>query len=326
MKITTLLALSLSLALSACTAAGPSVAPQAASIKTGARESLRIKLPDFVPGFSTKAALYDDVEEIRFYVDGQGLSSSETEDTETEVDIDLDQLGEGDVSIDDIPANDGDWRIVTAVGLNSEGDEIPAFTAKAVYISDEDSTTDISFSRASLLLGLAFEELIDDDADVLDDLDEDDLEELEDNLIEMLNFDAEANRFRPETGGDWVDPLDYDPLDIAEVIDNGDLLDNNADVEPVGPFDVEVDLDDSSGDELSEDVTITIDDPSSQLVTIPAGTELSAASPDFVVSPGTWTLRALDALGDELGSTEITVDFDGDAEIDNLDDLNIPAS
>lgn len=308
MKAQILIAIALS--LSACATAPLATIPpatQQSAVRSPARESIRVQLP-FATGFRTQLARYQELDQIRFSVSGQGISGSVTNSTDVTVDYDSDVTS---ATLRNIPVENGAWRVVTAVGLDSEGQELHSFTAKAVYRSDDDvSSHTLDFDRTGLLLARGLEVLIaNDETEVLDDLDEDEWLELEDEAGDAADYDDDANHFYNEDG-DFVDPMGYDAGMIAEAIKDGILLEEEVAAAELDTTALSFILEAEDGNGLAGDIVVTLDDPSSryqQFRRLSFEGEFDLED----VTPGIWTLKAYDSTGELLDAAEVEIDMEG---------------
>jgi len=307
-------ALSLTLALGACTPAGlsPSRGPVSALQSplqqiptTAATQTVHFnyKRPVKMPrSFGIRAVNPDDVKYIKLSLVGAGIDGAIYNSGGSNGFIAVVD-GQANTSISGVPMMPGQLRIVTAQGYDAEFNPLPAYVGKGYYISSVDQPqVQIQIDRRYLLVGQALEILLQESPKTLTDL----------NLAAMQAIVDTALGYDPGTVTFSAEPSTFDPRMLADVLRSGKML--NAKTLQTDfraePSNVVLTISTLGGGIFTEAVTLRIDDPNSRVKRI-ALNSTSPQLPGFQVVQGTWNVSILSGEGKVLGTTTVTVNADG---------------
>jgi hypothetical protein len=300
MKIKHLLypALSLSVTLAACTPQhalqAPPSALSAADAVQADQVTQQVSFAYHAPqSFSTQVVDPNAVKFIKLTLVGEGINGSlSTSDFVAVVG------GKATATINKVPIQPGNVRVVTVQGYDENQEPLPAFVGKGYYKSQAgQSTVSLPIDRRRLATGLVLEQLLQSNADVASGLNLDDLQ---------AQIDA-ATGFKNNTF--VIDPLQLNIQALAtQLLANQtptvNDIKNNASLGNVRLY-----VTPRGEGIFTEALTIEVDDPESTAQDIAVN-----ASPQLVslqVAPGVWTARAKKADGTVIGTTPITVTAKG---------------
>lgn len=298
-------ALSLSLTLAACAPQSQPVSPSEITQNQQTEQvQLTVQLPaQLTPEFQTQFVEASTVKYILLSLTGEGVDGTRI-NREGLVPV---EDNTATATINNVPLQAGNLRVVTAQGYDENENPLPAFVAKGYYTSQSGQTQiNIRVDRRGLLIGKILEHLMTDDPDTLQQIS---LNTLVEHIDQMTGFD-------PETGKFTTDPTLFDPVGIAQLLaQNPDATLNEIQNEvqaTAGQLPLSIQT--KGGGIFTEALTLRIDDPNSSVATLPIGTS-SPHTPNLDISQGEWTATLTKQDGTVLGKTSIQVDAEGNVTL-----------
>lgn len=311
MRISTLLALSLSFSLVACQSQLPealsSLSPADNSLRSSGRETLSVDL-SLPAGFFTQFADSSRLAFVRISVAGQGLSGA------VDADGPIFQTVSGSAlaaTISNLTPSEGAIRVVTVQGYDSQQLALPGFELKGWYVSHGGGTSLVSVSRRGFLIGKIIDNLMAAQSPLLSKLD---LSGLQAVLDTLTGYDA-------QTGGFAVSPNRFDLTALINALPADGSLPTAGALSAAalgGTGTANIAYSTPNSKTTAEEVVFSINDPGSRPVALP---RLSAGTGNVSFSgiqPGNWTLEARTQKGQLLTSTTATVGSGGGVSFGNL--------
>ncbi len=321
MKIQHLLSISLSLSLIACQVSAPLVsAPTAntALLQTqpsdqtsdqpvalnhgvslhfaGNTEHLRLQLQ--LPGFRTQLAQPEQLAFVKVTLVGEGIATPITQDGDEYLPVNGDSLN---VTLSNIPTDNGKLRLVRVEGFNASQEPLEAFEASAWYRSQTGVTTvNFTLNRARNLLYDLLYTLLTERVSALNGLDIPALQTL--LLTEVLQYNAQTGEF-------GRDPALFDGAAMADLVTGGQALPTASALadNTVTTQTVQVNVTTTNGANLPNAVRFVLNDPLSKPLMLAEGSASGSMVSFAQVIPGNWLLSAYDTSGNLLQSAAVSV-------------------
>ncbi len=303
MKILVYPTLSLSLLLVSCTPQ-VSVSPPVGSLS--GQDTLRSQSVSFTyiapRSYSTQVVEATAAKFIKLTLVGEGLSGTFSNSGGF---VAVDQAGKATATVANVPIAAGKLRVVSVQGYDANQQALPAFVGKGYYLSKSgQASVTVQIDRRRLVLGKVLEQLL----------------QTSPGKISGLNLDALQTQIDTATGFNATnksftfDPLSIDIAKLTTLVKNGaEPLTSTQITTGAKSSAVNVNLawKTPNGLATNEDFKIIINDPQSTPLTR-AKYQLSPGNSTLNnVLQGTWTASFQKTDGTVLGTTEITVDHDG---------------
>lgn len=292
---TKLFALSLSFTLVACSPQHALLAPTSHTAQ-GQSQNVHISYRT-AQTFSTQAVDLNALKFIRLSAVGGGINGTLSGELVPVT------AGTVQATLQNVPLQPGELRVVTVQGYDAEKQPLSAFVGKGYYVSQSGvANVSIQIDRRRLLVGRILESLLQSNPAIAKNFDIATLQTLVDT----------ATDFNSTTGSFGRDPLEFDIEPLVSKIQAGTpLTDQDFDIRKIRRGVLLTLRTPTPGKVLDEALTLTVNDPFSDPVTIAKGTSDGASVELGRIAPGNYSIRITQANGTVVGNGSISVDVDG---------------